>query len=442
MSAIDEPRGSRSGLRFNLFGVPVRIDNSFWILVGLFAFQYAALPGGVARAAAFVVLVLTGLLIHELGHALSFRAFGRDPQVTLYAMGGLTAGGDQPLPPWRDLVVSIAGPLFGIAVGAAAWLWLQLSPPGDELLRIVVADAVFVNLGWSILNLAPLLPLDGGRTVQAFLRAVVSDRRAERWARMVSIVTGVALGLLALQIGSLFGVIIVAFLVMMNVTALTQSRGDAARTQRASAAAPAANRDPEVLRHTARTAMTREERDGAARQLLEMASVQRDAAMGNEAFALVGEPTPRDRALAALANRDRVGAVEAVRQHHAMHGSPESLNLLLDVAWRAGWPEAAAHAVAATPDHGLPPTLKSADWLLRTGHARPAGRLAARTFAVQPSGPAALVAAKSAAQDGADDVAVAWLQRAAEHGAVTHEVLADPAFGRIAHHPAITALRR
>ena len=49
-------------------------------------------------------------------------------------------------------------------VGGLVALWLQLHDVGDGALwsRLLMSDLVFVNLGWGLLNLLPVLPLDGG----------------------------------------------------------------------------------------------------------------------------------------------------------------------------------------------------------------------------------------------------------------------------------------
>src|SRR5262245_7495826 len=69
-------------------GVPVRVDWSFWLL--------AVVLGIGAREGwllvAWVAIVLVSVLVHELGHAFTMRAFHQRPHVMLYAFGGVTYG--------------------------------------------------------------------------------------------------------------------------------------------------------------------------------------------------------------------------------------------------------------------------------------------------------------------------------------------------------------
>ncbi len=88
------------GLAFRIGDIPVRVDTTFWVIMGLFGVQRATVGGGIdiALVVEWIVLVFVGILVHELGHAVAFRSFGRTPSVVLYGMGGLTsaAGGLTP----------------------------------------------------------------------------------------------------------------------------------------------------------------------------------------------------------------------------------------------------------------------------------------------------------------------------------------------------------
>ena len=150
------------GFTFNLFGFPVHVDPFFFLL--------AAILGGsrtdLTRMALWIGVVFVSVLIHELGHAFIGRNYGLHPAIELYTGGGLTWWqSSRPLSHFEEFAVSLAGPATGLIVGIAAWM-LQLQLPLSETTRnlhIILIELRWVNIVWSILNLLPMLPLDGGR---------------------------------------------------------------------------------------------------------------------------------------------------------------------------------------------------------------------------------------------------------------------------------------
>lgn len=142
---------------------------------------------GWAGLVVWVAVVFQGILMHELGHAIAGRAFGREPRIELIALGGLTWWEQrEPLSPGRSIAVSFAGPAVGIAIGLAAIA--ALDPVGgakDSLARYTLSSLIYVNLGWGLLNLLPVLPLDGGNIVAASLEWI-SPKRGRLLACYVS----------------------------------------------------------------------------------------------------------------------------------------------------------------------------------------------------------------------------------------------------------------
>ena len=235
------------GLAFRLGDIPVRVDPSFWIIMGLFGLQRAAVRGAFNPLVLveWVGIVFVGILLHELGHAVAFRAFGRQPQVVLYGMGGLTSASGQ-LTPGRRLATTLAGPGIGILLGLAAIVALQsgllglerlegrslgnlmrlsLSAPfqTDQLPELIFLDLLFVNIGWGVLNLVPLFPLDGGQSLEALLD-LLRVPRAQQVTAAISIVVAAAAGVWSLQNGQFFLLIIVVLLGMMNIRRLQAVR--------------------------------------------------------------------------------------------------------------------------------------------------------------------------------------------------------------------------
>jgi Zn-dependent protease len=171
-------------MRFRLAGIPVSVHPGFFltaVILGAQALQYPAL------LAAWVAIVFASVLLHELGHAFAFRALGHASTISLYFFGGhTTARTAARLRPGQDVLVSLAGPFAGFVLGGAVYL-LALTPlwPRGLFAASVTEVLVWVNLGWGVLNLLPILPMDGGRVLAALLRMRDPDT-AERLAHGLS----------------------------------------------------------------------------------------------------------------------------------------------------------------------------------------------------------------------------------------------------------------
>ena len=111
--------------------------------------------------ASLLAIVGVVLLFHEAGHFLAMRYFGYK-NVRLFFIpffGAATAGVGTTAVGWQRVVVSLAGPVPGIALGfGLVWLGRALS---NSLCH--TAGYAFVLLNAS--NLLPLLPLDGGQVL-------------------------------------------------------------------------------------------------------------------------------------------------------------------------------------------------------------------------------------------------------------------------------------
>ena len=143
---------------FHVFGVPVRVE-LFFFLIPLISLTNRDVPS----ALIWTALVFLGVMVHELGHALTMRSFGFAPSITLHGLGGLThfPAGARPTPK-QNFFITLAGPGVGLIVGFVAFgVRLVVSEP-HPLLETALDDAMWINIGWSIVNLFPLLPWDGG----------------------------------------------------------------------------------------------------------------------------------------------------------------------------------------------------------------------------------------------------------------------------------------
>lgn len=215
---------------FRLAGIPITIQPVFFVIVGLLGLAYEE-P---VLIATWVGIAFASILLHELGHAVAFRAFGSQPRIVLHGFGGATTG-PADLGPGRDIVVSLAGPMSVLVLVGLPALWLAASGTVEgATAEVILAQVVWINVGWSLLNLVPVLPLDGGAVTASVLELVVGDK-GRRAANVVSIVVASGLALWALSYGMIFGAALCGFFIATNVHELGGDRRRAVQRDLAAA---------------------------------------------------------------------------------------------------------------------------------------------------------------------------------------------------------------
>ncbi len=180
-------------LQFRLFGFPIVIHWIFWLNTALMGGALGAdSPEAFRSMLAWVLACFVSILIHELGHAFAMRSFGdRSVAIVLYAFGGF-ARGSRLFTRSQDIQLTAAGPGLQIAFGLAVGWSMKIWPIRFDWLNQVASDFTEVSLFWALLNLAPILPLDGGRLCAAFLGRI-------RPALVISIVCAVVLAFVCMQ---------------------------------------------------------------------------------------------------------------------------------------------------------------------------------------------------------------------------------------------------
>ncbi len=199
---------------FRLFGFPIRIDLSWFIVVLLITWSLAAVVfpswhDGLATGAywgmGFIAAIglFVSVLLHELGHALVARRCGmRMNGITLFIFGGVAEMQDEPPSAKDEFLVAIAGPIVSIAMaGVFIALWLVMS------FADFAAEVTLVTgwLGWinGILvafNMIPAFPLDGGRVLRS---ALWHWKNNLRWATKITSTIGSGFGVLLIVFGVL-----------------------------------------------------------------------------------------------------------------------------------------------------------------------------------------------------------------------------------------------
>jgi membrane-associated protease RseP (regulator of RpoE activity) len=207
-------------LSFRIAGIPVQVVPSFFVAA---VFLGAAGDFDLRRAAAWVAIVFVSVLAHELGHATVGRLFGLEPAIQIHAMGGTTSWSvARPISVARRIAISLAGPAAGFGL-AAIVVALARSAAGrvfdSELGLYAYASLIWVNVGWGVLNLLPILPLDGGNVLFQVLNAATHGH-GERPTRIVSVLLAVLGAAAALATRQPFTALLALWFVSLNWQAL------------------------------------------------------------------------------------------------------------------------------------------------------------------------------------------------------------------------------
>jgi Zn-dependent protease len=99
------------------------------------------------------------------------RQFGWQPEIVLYFFGGYATSMRHST--WKDIAVSAAGPLAGLSLFAVLFFggpWaLRRFDVQHELLWDALGFSLLINMMWNVMNLLPVLPLDGGQISRELL---------------------------------------------------------------------------------------------------------------------------------------------------------------------------------------------------------------------------------------------------------------------------------
>jgi stage IV sporulation protein FB len=234
-----EPGRSPYDWQFFLAGFPVRVTWLFWVISALWGYDWARgldeeyhsyqihdvgfqSPGPFVLLFIWVAVSFLSILIHELGHSLAMRYYGIASHIILYHFGGLAVPdgtgawrGRRGPGRWGQIIISAAGPLlqlaFGVAVavlaqimgfsvGQAAYLWNWWIPwgggelPRNAVMMGLIDACVLTSIFWSILNLIPVLPMDGGNIAEQLI-SIYQAYNARRDAIIVSIVVAIVVAM-------------------------------------------------------------------------------------------------------------------------------------------------------------------------------------------------------------------------------------------------------
>ena len=162
-------------LNFRVGPFPVRV--SPWHFLGLAFFGYPYFRHPILGPFALALFILAGflsILVHELGHASAGRYFGKPSRIVLIAFGGYASFyNGNPRSGWRSLLMVLAGPAAGFTFALLLYVSNQsvgwARPGGHPAVWFLYLISLTINIVWSVFNLLPIWPLDGGRALRELL---------------------------------------------------------------------------------------------------------------------------------------------------------------------------------------------------------------------------------------------------------------------------------
>lgn len=259
MLSLEPPRTAYD-LHFRIAGIAVRVHPLFWLAAlilgtsGSWGADGAADPEAGMQLLIWTGVLFVSILVHELGHSFVIRYFGQLPRIVLYMLGGLaitdaeSGFGFRPAArhtPQQQILISLAGPAAGFVLASATVALLialggefhfdladppffyTYDPPPNASppLQIMIEGLLFLNIFWGLVNLLPVLPLDGGQVArELFEMADYSDGLVR--CLWLSVITGVVVAVASWWLlHSLFMPLLFASLAASNYMTLQQISG-------------------------------------------------------------------------------------------------------------------------------------------------------------------------------------------------------------------------
>ena len=219
------------------FGIPIRLNWTFLIVLPLFAYLIGGEVGAIVEvmnevgglgidAAAVAagntpwllglsaaVGLFVGVLLHEFGHSLVAMRYGYEIEsITLWLLGGLASFKEFPEDWKHEFWIAIAGPLVSVAVGVACYGIVLLAPTGANAVLFVFGYLALLNIVLAVFNMLPAFPMDGGRVLRALLARNQPHAQATQRAASVGKVFAFLMGIIGLFTFQLLLIVLAFFI--------------------------------------------------------------------------------------------------------------------------------------------------------------------------------------------------------------------------------------
>ncbi len=326
----------------------------------------------VAEIASWVFVVFVSVLVHELGHAMVGKSLGGRPEIVLRGMGGVTFSQLRTRPTWGQLIwLSVAGPLAGLlpgivgvavlivrnpALGAdASHLWrhaVNLSFAPDPIDRLCATFAE-MSVIWTVFNLMPVQPLDGGHVLEIALTAARKKPSAVLASWISAGVAGSLAGLIFLGTsGWWMAGLFFLMMALSNVTRARAAQSAAPVVAKVEGPDGSARAQVAAALQTARAALQAQDIEGALRAA---------AALDAEPDGFRQAGAARIRAGVALMRGENVEAGRQAGRAFSLCADPEAAVVAARAALRAGQQEIARTWLKRALETGAPVEALRAD---------------------------------------------------------------------------------
>lgn len=197
----------------SVFGITIKVHVTFFLLFLL------VLPGGV-KWIFLVIGIFFFVTLHELTHSLVARRFGiMVREITLLPIGGVASMTKMPEKPVQEFAISLAGPLFNLAVlvifyyPAKVLLGREvLFSPSTATWPHTIAYVYWINLILAAFNLIPAFPMDGGRVLRSLLAIKLGFHKATRIAVTLGHIFAMAFIYFGFMRGNIILIVIAVFI--------------------------------------------------------------------------------------------------------------------------------------------------------------------------------------------------------------------------------------
>ncbi len=211
---------------FTLVGIPVHVSGWYFLILAYW------LQGDIAVGMTWGAAITVSILVHEFGHGLVARHFRLNPSIQLHGWGGLCAH-ERADTDRQEALILIAGPGAGLILGGLVFIASSAVDPillaQSPFWSYFVKAMLYVNIGWSLVNLVPLWPLDGGQLFRLGLIKLMRPGPGERITHIVGTVVGLLGCYLAFMVWDMrFMGIIAAFMVWQNVQRINSTSASGA----------------------------------------------------------------------------------------------------------------------------------------------------------------------------------------------------------------------
>ena len=228
------------------FGIPIRLNWTFLIVLPLFAYLIGSQVGMIAEVMNEVaglgidagavaagstpwllglsaaVGLFVGVLLHEFGHSLVAMRYGYEIEsITLWLLGGLASFKEFPEDWKHEFWIAIAGPLVSVAVGVACYGVVLVGAGGSNAVLFVFGYLALLNVVLAVFNMLPAFPMDGGRVLRALLARNQPHAQATQRAAAVGKVFAFLMGVVGLFTFQLL-LIVLAFFVYIAASGEAQ----------------------------------------------------------------------------------------------------------------------------------------------------------------------------------------------------------------------------